>query len=56
MLDMARAILSKIDTDEAKLKLAGVHNALGEVATESGKARFGSPNPVDIVVTAPWCL
>lgn len=41
MLDMARAILSKLDSDEAKLKLAGVHNALGEVATESGSLRLG---------------
>lgn len=37
MLDMARAILSKVDSSEAKLKLAGVHNALGEIATESGQ-------------------
>lgn len=45
MLDMARAILEKMTGQEALLKLASVHNALGEVATESGKlyVRLVSP-------------
>lgn len=38
VLDMARTILVKnSETEEAKLKLASVYNALGEVATESGR-------------------
>lgn len=39
VLDMARTILAKVEerTLENQMKLAGVHESLGEVAQESGK-------------------
>jgi hypothetical protein len=40
ILDSARTILSKIDTKEAKAKLASVRQLLGDVATESGIYTF----------------
>ncbi|KAK4055843.1 hypothetical protein OIO90_003098 [Microbotryomycetes sp. JL221] len=37
VLDMARTIYSKMQSDEAKLKLADVHKLIGEVAQESAQ-------------------
>lgn len=37
MLDTARAIWEKVDTEEGKAKLAEAHRMLGDVASESGK-------------------
>ena len=36
VLDQAKVIYQRMDSDEARLKLANVHDALGEVLTESG--------------------
>ncbi|KAK4701015.1 HAT1-interacting factor 1, partial [Phenoliferia sp. Uapishka_3] len=45
MLDTARAIYSKIETKEAKLKLGDVHRLLGDVATEDGTSLSERPSP-----------
>jgi hypothetical protein len=42
ILDSARTILAKVDTKEAKLKLASVRQLLGDVATESGTPSLSS--------------
>lgn len=42
MLDSARAIYEKIDTEEAKGKLAEIHRMLGDVASESGMSILSS--------------
>lgn len=51
MFDTARATWAKVDSTEAKTKLAEAHRLLGDVATESGQNGFTLATLDDSILT-----